>query len=227
MALPMTLVRKVLNKGFVKLVGTLGDELTLIQTAQVGLDQVIDDSEKKKRLISALLNNGHSGPFEHIVFTFHVKCPLFIAKQWMRPQLGSFNEMSSRHITVGSDFYTPVYFRKQMSKNAVPETMSEIECNELAAKFDNFYRWSYNFYKKLLDQGVTKEQARLVLPTGQFTQFYWTVHAKDLMTFIRTRTEKHTQWEMLQFVQALHSYFSELLPHTAEVFNQSYYRRLK
>ena len=210
----MSGIRKVLNKGFVKLVDKLGDEQTVAQAASVSFGQEAGDPVKDRKLINFLLANGHETPFEHVVFTFHIKCPIFVARQWMRHRIGSFNEISSRYTVVQDEFYTPVYFRKQIAKNYGYENLTESECNELAAKFDNYYKWAHNFYKKLLDQGVAKEQARIILPVGQFTQFYWTVNARSLMNFIKVRADKHAQWEMQQFALVVQQFFSQTIAPT-------------
>jgi thymidylate synthase (FAD) len=133
----------------------------------------------------------------------------------------SFNEISGRYVEVKDEFYTPVYFRTQKSKNYQYENMDEKTCNELTTKFNNFYTWSYNFYKKLLDQGVAKEQARMILPQGMFTEFYWTVNVRSLMNFLEQRLDEHAQWEIRQYANILMDIFHEKLPWTAEIFHKN------
>lgn len=211
-------MRKVLNRGFIRLDGVFGNDLTIVQAARVSVGKGISLPEKDKNLISFLMSNHHETPFEHVVFRFHVKCPIFVARQWFRHRWGSYNEISGRYTEVKDDFYMPTYFRTQTGKNYEYTNMSDAECNELTTKFANFHTWAYNFYKKLLDQGVAKEQARMILPQSMFTEFYWTVNARALMNFLKLRVDKHSQWEIRQYALAALEMYIENLPWTAEAF---------
>lgn len=135
-------MRKLLNKGFVKLEGTLGDSL------------------------------------ETAVFRFHVKAPIFIAKKWAMKSLGTFLEIESTE----EEFYIPPTF----VKNQLGGGFTEEECNALFTKIENYSKWSHNFSKKLISEGLTHDQANMLLPMNAFTSFYWTVSAKHLQFFIRS-----------------------------------------
>lgn len=211
-------MRKVLNRGFIRLDGVFGDDLTIVQAARVSIGKGVSVPAKDKNLISFLMSNNHETPFEHVVFRFHVKCPIFVARQWFRHRWGSYNEISGRYTEVKDDFYIPTYFRTQTGKNYEYINLTDAECNELNTKFTNFHNWAYNFYRKLLDQGVAKEQARMVLPQSMFTEFYWTVNARALMNFLKLRVDKHSQWEIRQYALATLEMFLENLPWTAEAF---------
>lgn len=158
-------MRKILNKGFVKLEGTLGSTL------------------------------------ETSVFQFHVKAPIFIAKQWFLKQLGSFKETEC----IGEDFYIPSTF----------EGFTESECNGLFTKLENYSKWSFNFSRKLIDNGLTQEQARMILPMNTFTSFYWTVTGKQLQHFIRgisMTTPSGCSKEMQAYGAAVAEYLNEKYP---------------
>jgi thymidylate synthase (FAD) len=210
--------KRVLNQGFVSLLKVLGDDITIVRSARVSYGSAPSDPEKDKKLIEFLMKNEHETPFEHVVFQFHVKCPIFVARQWFRHRWGSFNEISGRYVEVPSEFYMPSYFRRQVGKNYEYENMSDKECNDLNTRLQNFYTFTHNFYKKLLKEGVAKEQARMVLPLGMYTQFYWTVNARSLMNFLRLRLDNHAQKEIQEYAQALMEYFRENLPWTADAF---------
>lgn len=211
-------MREVLNKGFVRLVDSMGDDLTVVKSARVSYGSDTKGPEKDQKLIKFLLANNHETPFEHLVFTFHIKCPLFVARQWMRHRMGSFNEISGRYTEIEDDFYIPTAFRKAAGSNYLFEPMTEGENNKLYSKFENYYAWSFNFYKKLLSEGVSKEQARIILPLGTFTEFYWTVNARYLMNFLKLRMDEHAQWEIQQYAFILMDFFKEKAPWTADAF---------
>lgn len=212
-------MKRVLNQGFVRLVNVMGDDLSVVQSARVSYGKdITNDAIKDRKLINFLMNNGHETPFEHVVFQFHVKCPLFVARQWFRHRWGSYNEISGRYTEVADEFYIPAYFRRQVGKNYQFENMSEEECNELYTRFENYYQYAHNFYKKLLRRGVAKEQARMVLPLGMYTQFYWTVNARALMNFLKLRLDDHAQKEIQDYAVALLDYFKQAAPWTADAF---------
>lgn len=210
--------RKVLNTGFVRLESVDGDDLRIVQAARVSYRGVAKGDEKDKKLIAFLMNNGHETPFEHVTFTFHIKCPIFVARQWFRHRWASYNEVSGRYTVFKDDFYLPTHFRTQKGKNYEYENLPEEQCNDLNTKFENFHKWIYNFYTKLLEQGVAKEQARMILPQSMYTEFYWTVNARSLMNFLKLRVDDHAQWEIRQYAVTLLDFFVDNLPWTAEIF---------
>ena len=118
-----------------------------------------------------------------------------------------------------AEFYNPAYFRKQTGKNYKFENLTEEQCNELHSKFQRFYETTFNFYYKLLSNyDLAKEQARMILPVGMYTEFYWTVNAHALMHFLKLRTDNHAQWEIQQYGNVIFDMFKEKLPWTAEAF---------
>jgi thymidylate synthase (FAD) len=211
--------RKVLDKGFVRLVDVLGNDLTIVKSARVSYGRDETTPDKDKRLIKFLLNNDHATPFEHVVFQFHIKCPIFVARQWMRHRFASYNEISGRYTKMEAEFYNPAYFRTQTGKNYEFTNLSEEQCNELHSKYKNFYDTTFNFYLKLLSNyNLAKEQARMVLPVGMYTQFYWTINARSLMNFLELRMDNHAQWEIRQYADVIFDMFKEKLPWTTEAF---------
>lgn len=216
--MPQLRQRKILNTGFVKLDSVDGDDLTVVQSARVSYRGSVKGDEKDQRLIAFLLNNGHETPFEHVTFRFHIKCPIFVARQWFRHRWASYNEVSGRYTVIQDDFYIPTHFRTQLEKNYKYENLPEAKCNELYTKFENYHKAVYGFYKKLLEQGVAKEQARMILPQSMFTEFYWTVNARALMNFLKLRCDEHAQWEIQQYANTILDFFVEYMPWTANAF---------
>lgn len=217
--------RKVLNSGFVRLDNVDGDDLTVAQSARVSYRGTVKGDDKDKRLISFLMNNAHETPFEHVTFRFHIKCPIFVARQWFRHRWASYNEVSGRYTVIQDDFYIPTNFRTQKEKNYQYENLPEQQSNELYTKFENFHKAIYGFYKKLIEQGVAKEQARMILPQSMYTEFYWTVNARALMNFLKLRCDEHAQWEIREYANAILDFFVEYMPWTAEAFIKKEFKR--
>jgi thymidylate synthase (FAD) len=209
---------KVLDKGFLRLVDFMGGDQAVVQAARVSLGQGLKGEERDRRLIRYLLKHQHMTPFEHAVFKFHVKCPIFVARQWFRHRWGSYNEISGRYTEFEEEFYLPENFRKQIHKDYkyVPFTGDEV--TRMKDQITKFYNYAFKFYRELLEQGVARELARIILPLSLYTQFYWTVNARSLMNFINLRADKHAQWEIQRYALAIAKVFKELMPWTFEAF---------
>ncbi|MGJ8453994.1 FAD-dependent thymidylate synthase [Pseudothermotoga sp. U03pept] len=200
---------EVLDKGFVKLVDSMGTDLSAVRAARISHGREPIDEERDKRLLEHLMKSGHESPFEHIVFTFHVKCPVFVARQWMRHRIASYNELSGRYTEMADEFYIPD-LEKRGNMNSDNRSVQQI--------FEESYERSYEQYKKLLEMGFQRELARLVLPLATYTQFLWTINARSLMNFLSLRADSHAQWEMQQFAVAVARIFKQLCPWTFEAF---------
>ncbi|MDP2865611.1 MAG: FAD-dependent thymidylate synthase, partial [Elusimicrobiota bacterium] len=146
---------KTLDKGFVKLVEFMGGDQRAVDSARVSFGSVSKGEEQDKKLIGYLLANGHLSPFEHSVFQFHVKCPIFVARQWMRHRIASYNEISARYTEVQDEFYFPAAFRVQDKINRQGSVRSgALEQEKLLAVYDKAIKASYAAYSELLEAGV-------------------------------------------------------------------------
>jgi thymidylate synthase (FAD) len=213
----------ILDKGFLKLIDFIGGDLKVVLAARVSFDMTPKGDERDKKLIEYLLKNGHLTPFEHSVFQFHVKCPIFIARQWMRHRWGSFNEVSSRYTEVKDEFYIPKQFRVQDTKNKQGSIDdSSLPNDKLLKEYENAIENSYRTYELLIKNGVAREMARMVLPVSQYTQFYWTVNARSLLNFLKLRMDDHAQYEIREYANAIHEIFKEKMPWTWESFSKIY-----
>lgn len=220
-----TTVYDVLDFGEVELLESMASDLDVVNAARVSFSAYqteIDD--RAKGLINYLMKNKHSTPFEHSMFKFRIKAPIFVTREWMRHRWSSFNEMSMRyHVPEKIDFYVPLAknVRKQVGKpgaytfekiddeNIVRKTILEIHhCNQHA----------YNSYKILLEQGVAKEIARCVLPVSQYTEFIWTVNARSLINFISLRNDSNAQYEINEYAKIIENIFAEKMPITHKAF---------
>ncbi|MFN4189830.1 MAG: FAD-dependent thymidylate synthase [Pseudothermotoga sp.] len=199
---------EVLDKGFVKLIDNMGNDISVVRAARISHGKEPIDEQRDKKLLEHLMKSGHESPFEHIVFTFHVKCPIFVARQWMRHRIASYNELSGRYTEFNDEFYLPD-FGKRIDKG---------QSEKARQIFEQAYEVSYQCYKQLLEVGFQREIARLVLPLATYTQFIWTVNGRSLMNFLSLRADSHAQWEMQQFAIAVARIFKQLCPWTYEAF---------
>lgn len=161
-------------------------------------------------------------PFEHNSFRFHIRCPIFVVREWMRHRISSFNEESSRYHQLKDDFYVPDVHavRSQIGKPGAYtfEPVEEALANETRDTFERIYKHIYAEYLDLLEKGVAKEVARAILPVGIFTQFYWTVNARALMNFLSLRNAQTAQYEIRMYADAVERLFAQQMPITHQCF---------
>lgn len=213
---------KVLNNGEINLLDYFGDDLSIVNAAKVSFASHEEEmNEKATGLINYLLKNKHATPFEHVVFKFHVKCPIFVAREWFRHRWSSFNEMSMRyHVPKEIEFFYPEYdtLRKQVGKPGAytfeQVTYPDKIGPQVNAKLKFAYEVAESVYRELLDMGIAKELARSVLPVGQYTEFIWTVNARSLMNFLSLRNDHNAQYEIREYAVAIEDIFLQTLPVT-------------
>jgi len=209
----------VLDKGFVRLVEFMGGDRAVVQAARVSVGQGLKTPEKDRRLINYLMKHEHGTPFEHAVFKFHVKSPIFVAREWFRHRMASYNEISQRYVEVKDEFYVPDRLRKPAKGNKQASEFTDFpDEGEIIKKIEETYRTVYQAYRELLERGVARELARIVLPLGIYTQFYWTVNARSLMNFLRLREAPDAQWEIRQYAKVILRIFHEKMPWTSEAW---------
>jgi thymidylate synthase (FAD) len=214
---------RLLDHGFVRLDGALADDLSVVNGARVSFARRKDEMDTSDEgLIRFLMRDRHGSPFEHNAFRFHVRCPIFVAREWFRHRIGSFNEFSLRYAKATDDFYVPEAgdVRTQVGKpgaytfEPVDEELAETTREELRT----VYEQAYDTYTRLVEQGVARELARSVLPVGAYTQFYWTVNARALMNFVSLRNSEFAQLEIRRYAEAVEAFFGELMPVTHAAF---------
>lgn len=213
------------GEGFVRLDAAMADDLSVVNSARVSFaKQSTEMSDADKGLIKFLMRERHGTPFEHNSFRFHVKCPVFVAREWFRHRIGSFNEFSARYSEVPNEFFVPgkVEMRTQVGKpgsytfEQLPETIAA----EGVEAIEKAYAYAYHAYAGLLELGVAKEQARMVLPVGMFTQFYWTVNARSLMNFLSLRTHETAQYDIRLYANAVLELSKPKMPLTFDAWEE-------
>jgi thymidylate synthase (FAD) len=213
----------VLDHGFVRLDGVLAGDLSVVNAARVSFGrrkEAMDDSDAG--LIRFLMRERHGSPFEHNAFRFHIRCPIFVAREWFRHRIGSFNEFSMRYAKATDEFYVPEPedVRTQVGKPGA-YTFEPVE-PELAEQtredLRRVYEAAYDAYARLVELGVAREIARSVLPVGAYTEFYWTVNARSLMNFVSLRASDTAQREIRRYAEAVEQLFSRHMPVTHAAF---------
>jgi thymidylate synthase (FAD) len=214
---------RLFGHGFVRLDGAMASDLSVVNSARVSFAKrkdVMDESDAG--LIRFLMRDRHGTPFEHNAFRFHVRCPLFVAREWFRHRVGSFNEESARYHQLEGDFYVPAVedVRSQVGRPGAYtfEPVDPEVAEGLRTDLAEFYERTYRLYQELIERGIAKELARSVLPMGTFTQFYWTINARSLMNFLSLRAAETAQYEIRRYAEAIEPYFAELMPVTYEAF---------
>ena len=201
----------------------MADDLSVVNAARVSFarrKEEMDDSDAG--LIRFLLRERHGTPFEHNSFRFHVRAPLFVAREWFRHRVGSFSEFSMRYARATDDFYVPEPedVRTQVGKpgsysfEPVEPELAEATRDELRAVYDE----AYATYERLVERGVARELARLVMPVGAYTEFYWTVNARSLMNFVSLRAAEAAQREIRRYAEACERFLDEAMPVTYAAF---------
>ena len=226
--------KEVLDKGFVEVIDSLGNDLTVVNSARVSFGkrkEKFDNSDK--RLVRYLAKHKHFSPFRHLQVQFHIKAPEFVMRQWYKHVVGiettsnssakdhAWNEISGRYVPV-EDYYIPSVFRKQSEDNK-QASEGEIESQELADMiWSSTLKSTTDAYEGLLKLGVAKEQARAMLPLSQYTEVYWTASFQAIMNFIELRNEKTSQWEIQEYARVLLELMKETFPKITNIWAEAH-----
>ena len=214
---------EVLDHGFVRLDDAMADDLSVVNGARVSFARrKTEMDESDEALIRFLMHDRHGSPFEHNAFRFHIRCPIFVAREWFRHRIGSFNEFSLRYAKATDDFYVPEAddVRTQVGKPGAYsfEPVGEELAQQTREELQAVYEQAYATYERLVEAGVARELARSVLPVGAYTQFYWTVNARSLMNFVSLRNSEFAQLEIRRYAEAVETFLAEKMPVTYAAF---------
>ena len=218
---------KVLDHGHVRLVDHMGDDLAIVRNARVSYDaewRTGDDAGKDEKLIRYLLANKHTSPFEAVTFTFDVKAPIFVFRQWHRHRTWSFNEVSARYAELPEEFYVPAL--EQITTQSVSnKQMRTAQQHEHAKDWSMLIRahceGSFGLYRSMLADGVPRELARGVLPVNTYSHMFATVDMHNLFHFLRLRLHAHAQYEIRVYAEAMLSLIEPVAPVAVEAFKGS------
>jgi len=204
-----------------------GDQ-RIVDAARVSIagDDVSPTSSDRK-LVRYLVRNRHTTPIEQVRFTFHVRLPIFVARQWIRHRTGSYNEESARYGQLAADFYIPSLERlmkggqakKNKQGSGVPIARKDGEY--MQRRLRETCEDAYQRYADMLDSGLARELARMVLPVNIYTQWFWTTDLHNLMHFLRLRLHEHAQWETRRYAEAISPMARALAPYAMEAFEET------
>lgn len=213
--------KDVLDHGFVRLVDHMPREdldAAIVQSARVSYGDGTKTSRGDRGLIRYLLRHWHTTPFEMVEFKFHIKMPIYIARQHMRHRMASINELSARYSVVPKEYYEPDILRGQSKvNNQGSEGVVDVG-EELTSKVSEQLSESFELYQDLLDRGACREQARGNLPQSTYTEFYWKINLHNLMHYLHLRMDEHAQKEIRDYATAIYELIQPLVPVTMEAF---------
>jgi thymidylate synthase (FAD) len=212
-----------LDKGFVRLVDVMGDDHSIVQAARVSYGEGTKRLTEDRGLIRYLLRHQHTTPFEMVEFKFHIKLPIFIARQWIRHRTANVNEYSGRYSEMKDEFYIPSLenIRPQSTMNKQgrsDETFPTDQAEQIAAKFEKSQNQMYAEYQELLDMGVAREIARINLPVSNYTEWYWKIDLHNLFHFLKLRMDSHAQYEIRVYGEAMAQIVREIVPVAWEAY---------
>ncbi|MGI5823046.1 MAG: FAD-dependent thymidylate synthase [Dethiobacteria bacterium] len=196
--------KKVLNHGFVELVEWMGGDDAVIRNARRCWKSTSQGAVSDRKLLKHLLTKGHKTPFEAMVFTFDIKCPLFVARQWHRHRIGSYNEESLRYCVAEREYFVP--------ENLPPA---------LEDRWKEHHEACFDLYEEMIGvHRLRREAARSLLPVGTYTRFYWTVNGSSLMNFLLLRTSRQAQKEIREYARAILKIVEGVAPWSFDIFQE-------
>lgn len=207
--------------GFVRLVDTMPStnlDAAIVQAARVSYAEGTKTNRSDEGLIRYLMRHWHNTPFEMVEFKFHIKMPIFVARQHLRHRTASVNEMSARYSVIPEDFYTPEKYRTQSKTNKQSSEGELCLDGTLENAPKEICEQAFSVYKDLLEEGCCRELARCHLPQSTYTEFYWKINLHNLMHYLRLRMEPGAQKEIRDYAHAIFNLVKEKAPITMKAF---------
>ena len=227
----------VLDKGYIEVVDKLGDDLTPVNAARVSFGTKSDTFEEKDRKLSKfLIKHKHFSPFRHQHVMMIIKAPEFVMRQWYKHVVGiettsssvtkdhAWNEISGRYIPV-QEYYYPEVWRRQSedNKQASEGELDKLQQKRMTQIYGEYMRQVEMTYERMVEAGMAKEQARIVLPLSQYTLVYWTASFQSIMNFIELRDEPTAQWEIQEYAKVLKEIMFNQFPETTKLWSETYW----
>ncbi len=214
------LAHPVLDHGFVRLVDYMGDDAAICQAARVSYGRGTKSVQNDEGLVRYLMRHWHSTPFEMCEAKFHVKLPVFVARQWIRHRTANVNEYSARYSILDREFYIPA--REDLAAQSVVnnqgrgETLSDDEAERVLAWLKDDAMRAYDHYEAMISQegqqGLARELARMNLPANIYTQWYWKCDLHNLFHFLRLRADSHAQYEIRVYAEIMCQIVADWVP---------------
>ncbi|AAW71329.1 FAD-dependent thymidylate synthase [Wolbachia endosymbiont of Brugia malayi] len=198
---------RVLDHGFIRVVDYMGSDSAIVQAARVSYGKGTKQINQDEVLIKYLMRYHHTTPFEMCEIKFHVKLPIFIARQWIRHRTANVNEYSARYSILDHEFYIPepeqVAKQSDNNKQGSGEAFDLDISKEIIDSLINDSNLVYSHYNKFIEQGLTREIARTNLTLNYYTQFYWKVDLHNLLHFLKLRADKRAQHEIRVYAEVI------------------------
>lgn len=232
---------KVLDHGYVRYVDHMGTDQRILEAARISYKSPSKGEEADKKLLGYLYKNKHTSPFEMVKIVLNIKMPIFVMRQYVRHRMQNLNEVSARYTELPNEFYIPESWRRQDNKNKQGSAQTygwNPDINVKATSLERSNGWdanwdsdatrevkdfcekSYNLYQSLIEAGVAREMARIVLPVNVYTEIYACWDLKNLLHFITLRDDSHAQAEIQEYGKAVKSILNELFPWSMEAYGK-------
>jgi thymidylate synthase (FAD) len=214
---------KCLNSGFVRLIDYMGGDESIIQAARVSYGKGTKTISEDRILLRYLMRHLHTTPFEMVELKFHVKLPIFVARQWIRHRTANVNELSGRYSIMKDEFYAPALeaIKLQGVRNKQGRLEDEVPV-ELRRKVLDLLledqRHVYARYEEILKDGIARELARINLPLSLYTEWYWKIDLHNLLHFLQLRMDPHAQYEIRVYAEAMAEITKKVVPMAWEAF---------
>lgn len=216
----------VLDHGFIRVVDYMGDDSAIVQAARVSYGKGTKKVSEDRGLIRYLMRHRHTTPFEMCDIKFHIKLPIFVARQWIRHRTASVNEYSARYSILDREFYVPTPENLAAQSTLNKQGRDDVITGERAERIlhllhDDATR-CYSHYEWMMDdeeQPLARELARMNLTLNYYTQWYWKINLHNWMHFLSLRGDPHAQYEIQVYAQAMLDILKDWLPLTYEAYN--------
>ena len=197
-------------------------DLLVSNAARVSVDGFTAEfTSRDAGLLRRLITDVHGSPFEHAVLGFQVEVPIFVERQWRTHRWSSFNEMSGRYSEMLPKGYVPDVLHKQIG-TAMDYRRESLEFTILdLSNIEAMYTESWKTYQTLLYNGVANEEARIILPVGMYTKFYWTANLRSIANFLSLRTDVHAQLQIREAAAQVEDIFRQYFPHIHDAWNEA------
>ena len=223
-----------LDHGFLRVIDYMGDDAAIVQAARVSYGRGTRKVSEDRGLIHYLLRHWHSTPFEMAAIKFHVKLPIFVARQWIRHRTASVNEVSARYSVLDREFYVPepaqLKAQSSVNRQGRGEALGAEEAAQVLALLRADGERAHADYSWMLNEdeagqrrdptrdGLARELARINLTLATYTQWYWKTDLHNLMNFLRLRADPHAQYEIRVYADAMSAVMARWVPMTHEAF---------
>jgi thymidylate synthase (FAD) len=212
----------VLNHGFVGLIDSLGNDESIVRAARVSYGKGTKKLSENRDLIRYLVRHSHNTPLEQVVFQFHVKLPIFVARQWIRHRTWSFNEYSGRYSEMTEDMYLPELkdIKPQSANNKQGRSgcFSIEKAKDIQSLINGNNETAQRAYKELLNTGLTRELSRGVLSVNNYTEWFCQVNLHNLFHFLKLRLDKHAQYEIRVYAEVMYKLIKDIVPLACKAF---------